>query len=206
MATHIFCILDKSGSMGFIQKATIDGYNEYIGGLKDTEGAKFYLTLFDTNVDQRIKGVEIKDVAKLDTDGYRPAGATALYDAVCETLTKAKGKVADDDKALVVIITDGEENSSREHTQQDFKKMVEELQAKGNWTFTYLGANQDAWANAQRWGFKQGNVATFNATDVGTSAAFNSMSMNSVNYVNAKGTRATASFYAADAEKLKDTE
>ncbi len=45
MSTHIFCILDKSGSMGFIQKATIDGYNEYIGGLKKTKGAKFYLTL-----------------------------------------------------------------------------------------------------------------------------------------------------------------
>lgn len=204
MATHVFCILDKSGSMGFIQKATIDGYNEYIGGLKETPDAKFYLTLFDTVVNQKVKGVAIKEVTKLDTDGYRPEGGTALYDAVCETLAAAKDKVDEKDKALVVIITDGEENSSREYSQKDFKKMVEELQDKGNWTFTYLGANQDAWANARQWGFKKGNVATFHSTSTGTTAAFASAAVNTVNYVNLRA-MSTTDFYASDADMLKET-
>ncbi len=204
--THVFCILDKSGSMGFIEQATIDGYNEYIGGLKKTKGAIFYLTLFDTVVDQRIKGVNIKDVAKLNKDGYRPDGMTALYDAVCKTLTEAKDKVGEKDKALVVIITDGQENSSREYTEKNMAKLVEELQGKGNWTFTYLGANQDAWATASQWGFKSGNVATFNATSAGASVAFASAASNTVNYVNMRGMSTTDSFYAADQEKLKDTQ
>jgi hypothetical protein len=203
--THVFCILDKSGSMGFIEKATIDGYNDYIGGLKKTKGALFHLTLFDTVVDQRIKGVNIKDVAKLDKDGYRPDGMTALYDAVCETLAEAKDKVGEKDKALVVIITDGQENSSREYTEKNMARLVEELQSKGNWTFTYLGANQDAWATASQWGFKSGNVATFNATSAGATAAFSAMSASSVNYVNTRSMSATDSFYADDADKLKDT-
>lgn len=204
MSTHIFCILDKSGSMGFIQKATIDGYNEYIGGLKKTKGAKFHLTLFDTRVTQPIVNTEIKHVARLDADGYRPDGGTALYDAVCGTLNKAKNKVGKNDKALVVIITDGQENSSREYGQKDMAKLVEELTDKGNWTFTYLGANQDAWATASQWGFNKGNVATFNATDAGATMAFASMSNNSAMYVRSSSLN-TKSFYEADADKLKET-
>lgn len=204
MSTHIFCILDKSGSMGFIRKATIDGYNEYIGGLKKTRGAKFNLTLFDTKIDKRVKNTAIKDVSKLDNDSYRPDGMTALYDAVCSTLNDAKDKVGEKDKALVVIITDGQENSSREYNQKDMAKLVEELTAKGNWTFTYLGANQDAWATASQWGFNKGNVATFNATDAGATMAFASMSSNSVNYVRSSSLN-VKDFYAGDADKLKET-
>ncbi len=123
---------------------------------------------------------------------------------MCSTINDAKDKVGKKDKALVVIITDGAENSSREYTQKDLSKLVEGLQAKGNWTFTYLGANQDAWANASKWGFDKGNVASFNATDSGATMAFASMSTNSAMYVRSSSLN-SKSFYADDAKKLKET-
>ena len=43
---------------------------------------------------------------------------------------------------LVTILTDGEENASREHSAFDIKNLIDELKLK-NWTFTYIGTDHD---------------------------------------------------------------
>ena len=76
---------------------------------------------------------------------YQPCCCTPLYDAMGFTLTKMQKYVQDVKDALVVvtIITDGLENASKEYTGAAVKSLVEQLKEKG-WSFTYMGANQDA--------------------------------------------------------------
>ena len=98
---------------------------------------------------------------KLDRENYRPRGGTALYDAVGRALTETETKVLDGEKAIVVIITDGEENSSHIETGATIKPRIERLQGQGNWTFVYLGAFANAWDEAQAMGISIGNTMRF---------------------------------------------
>lgn len=167
-------ILDKSGSMTTVRDNTISGFNEYLNNLKNTKDIKYdiNLTLFDTDV---IKGktISLDDQEMLTIETYVPSGMTALYDAVCMTIKEIEKEKK---KTLVVIITDGEENSSKEYTQEQFKTLVEEKTKEGNFTFVYLGANQDAWQNASRYGFNKDNVSNFNNSSAGVKNMYDNLS------------------------------
>ncbi len=198
--TKIFVILDKSGSMGIATDATISAFYEYILTLRDDapKSAKpvdyrVSVTLFDTEVVQLHRDLSISYVPTLTTKEYEPSGMTALYDAVGRTLADQKGDVSKDDKAMVVIITDGEENSSQEYTQEQFKAAKAELEKLGNWTFVFLGANQDVWANARRFGFAAQNVSAFNVSAAG---------MSSVSHNLANATRAYTSMDAGSTNQF----
>lgn len=198
-------ILDKSGSMSTVQQATIDGFNEYLSGLKrDTPHAMLGLTLFNHGV-QTKEPEQVKLVEDLTLQTYRPSGSTSLYDAVCSTLTRIKHKIAKDQKSLVVIITDGEENTSTEYTEKHLANLIKELEAKGNWTFVFLGANQDAFAKAGAWGVQAGNTANFNASAAGVGATFQAMSVSSAQYMRGASLK-TDSFYSKEQQdQLKNT-
>jgi uncharacterized protein YegL len=191
--TNVFFVLDKSGSMTTVRDATISGFNEYIKTLKnDGNKYKMTLSLFDTKYDSVYEDKSLEDVKDLDSTTYRPDGMTALYDAVCKTLNE-KSQVKG--KNLVVIMTDGEENSSVEYTEREMKKLIEELEKKGNWTFVFLGANQDAWATAQKFGMSSvNNVVNYNNTSVGAQAAFRSTAKATGFYARSAG-MATTDFY-----------
>jgi hypothetical protein len=201
--THLFCIVDRSGSMAGLEKATIDGYNEYVDKLRG-EKVKITTVLFDHEFITLVDSKAIKDSPKLDNETYQPRGSTALIDAVCRTINSSKDTVKKSDKALVLVITDGYENASRENKTKDMQELVQGLEKKGNWTFTYLGANQDAWATAQDWGFQQGNVANFNATGKGVGKVFAMSAANTQNFSRGSSMSATDFYSDEDKETLKD--
>lgn len=137
---------------------TIGGFNEYIDKLRKDKG-RFLITLTkfssnNTNVIYRNKNV--KNVPKLSNETYIPNGMTPLYDAIGKTVKKEKGN------NLFIIITDGHENASREYKLSDITKIIKDCEKLG-WTFIYLGADQDAWANAKGYGLSRGNVMSFNS-------------------------------------------
>lgn len=201
--TNVIVILDKSGSMEAVRQATIDGFNEYLAGLrKDTPEATLSLTLFNHAVDAR-EPQAVKYIKGITMATYEPGGSTSLYDAVCSTLKDAKKNKTD--KNLVVIITDGMENTSTTYTEKDLAKLVKELEAMGNWSFVYLGANQDAWANASQWGFRQDNVASFNATGAGIGATFSAMSAATANYTRSAGMNTKAYFSQEQKDNMEAT-
>lgn len=197
---RIHLILDKSGSMEDVRDATISGVNEYVQGLDE---GKITLTLFDTLVEVK-EPMPVKDWVPLTRDSYVPSGMTALYDAVCHTL---KG-IRDDqnkEKDLVVIMTDGLENSSKEYSQREMKKIVEDLQSKGNWTFVYLGANQDAYAEAQKYGIPTANAVSWNSSPTGTTASMNILRGATATYA-ASSLKSTTAFYSkAQQKKVEET-
>lgn len=178
--TVVTLLLDTSGSMESVRDATISGYNEYINSLKE-DGGKFKvsLTLFDTGpngklrLDQRHQAINIDDVPELTRETFRPDGGTPLYDAFCTTLNGIHDRP--DEKYLFVVLTDGGENASREYSEKQLAAMKQRLEDKGNWTFVYVGANQDSWATASKWGFSASNVSNYNSTTAGTSVLFASL-------------------------------
>src|SRR5262249_33726049 len=113
-------------------------------------------------------------VPRLELADFKPRGSTALVDAVCTTIGRIKARVlavpeAYRPKVMLVIMTDGLENASREFTSAQLREMVAEAQSVHGWEVLYLGANQDAFAEAGKYGVaKTGNVFRFDATDAGT--------------------------------------
>lgn len=206
--TVVHLLLDTSGSMESVREATIDGYNEYINSLKE-DGGKFKvsLTLFDSDHDNKIRlekryeSINVDDVEELTKETYRPNGGTPLQDAFCMTLKDIKDRP--DEKYLFVVLTDGYENSSSEYTAEDMKKLKQQFEAKDNWTFVYLGANQDAFATSKAWGFTRSNVSNFNSTAAGTGMAFATLSVATRSYSSAPS-MATSAFYTDDLQKKNE--
>ncbi len=151
-------ILDRSGSMFTIRQAAIDGFNETLNGIKKAQ-EKFgdtqehyvsLLTFCSCSMQQVMDKVPAAEARQLTLDDYAPCCCTPLYDAMGQTLTAMHRHVSgmDDVAVVVTIITDGIENDSHEYTAQSIKMLVSMLRTEG-WSFTYMGANQDAESVAQ---------------------------------------------------------
>lgn len=186
VTTLINFILDKSGSMNSIHDSVISGFNEYIHGLRNKKGAfKFSLTMFDTeSIDTPYVDADLDSVKDLNHNTYVPNAGTPLYDAVVDTIEAVYEKVKNKKNYAVVtvIMTDGEENSSRKHTQECMKDLIHKLEAEGNWTFTFMGANIDAYQAAQQFGIAAGNTVMWNSTLAGTQNAFRGLANATANY------------------------
>ena len=166
MKTRIFnlIIIDESGSMEVIKQQAINSVNETIQTIRAAqernENQEHFVTLVSFN--DRAKTINdcaaIDNIQELTAESYQPDCCTALYDAMGMSLNALRKKVADIDKVLVTVVTDGYENASQEYNLRTIKALVEKLKTKG-WVFAYLGANQDAEEvafsmsidNAMRW-------------------------------------------------------
>ena len=173
MKTRIFnlIIIDESGSMQSIKKQAIDSVNETVQSIKAAQekyaDQEHFVSLvtFHNDVKTVYECVAAADVAELTADTYIPTCCTALYDAMGISLNALRKKVAEDDKVLVTVVTDGYENASKEYSGKAIKALVDELKAK-NWIFAYIGANQDVEAVAATISIT--NVLNFEATSEGT--------------------------------------
>ena len=164
-------IIDESGSMRSIKKAAIDSVNETIQSIRaaaekyeDQEHIVSLVTFHD-DVKTVYECVPVKEVKELTAETYQPKCCTALYDAMGMSLNALRPKVAEADKVLVTVVTDGYENASKEYNGKAIKALVDELKAKG-WVFAYIGANQDVEAVAATISIT--NVMKFEATPLGT--------------------------------------
>lgn len=186
--THCVVILDKSGSMNDTYGATgkksrtISDFNEKIQMFKqvDKEGEQEvvgYFVSFNTHLDEHAWSKSASDLVEINEENYMPDGGTALQDTVVFVLKKLKEelKLRKKDAVLVSIITDGEENSSIKYSGPPgafaVKQLIEELQATGKWTITYIGANQNVEALADKYGLLRANCAVYTADTAQTSGA-----------------------------------
>jgi len=120
----------------------------------------------------------ISEVKDFDGTEFPPRGGTALHDAIGIGISNLKSQLSKKEKesdsistALVVIMTDGEENSSREYNASSIKDIIGELEKGGAWTFSYMGANQDAVLAASSYGIGAGNSINYSSTSRGASVA-----------------------------------
>ncbi len=192
--TWIVCVLDESQSMDSIKKSTIDSYNEFIDEQKKVPGmAECSLIKFNSRINKVYENVNIQNVSFISNDDYKPSTMTRLYDAVGfsikETTSKIK-KLEEDNKpskVLFVIITDGQENMSRDFDKEEIFAKITKKEKKG-WAFLFLGANQDAMKEGGKIGIKHTNTVKWEANDIGINTAFMSTSNYVSKYRNAKTT------------------
>lgn len=172
MKTRIFnlVILDESGSMQCIKQAAINSVNETVQTIRSAqkkhESQEHYASLVTFNDDVKVvyECLPVNEIKELTADDYNPDCCTALYDAMGVSLNALRKKVAEDDKVLVTIVTDGYENASKEYSGKAIKALVDELKAKG-WVFAYIGANQDVEEVAATMSIS--NAMSFEASDEG---------------------------------------
>jgi hypothetical protein len=182
--TEIVVVLDRSGSMGSISKSTVEGFNTFLNEQKNAEGEAFMtLIQFDDRYEVNYKSMPIKDVPELiERETFIPRGSTALYDSV----GKAINELQTDRDVVFVIITDGQENASKEFKSEAIKKMIETLESENKWKFIFLAANQDAIMTGGSIGIKAGSSMTWAATEGGVGNTFYAMSANIKSYRSAK--------------------
>ena len=173
----VIFLLDESGSMVSKFDQTISGFNEYLDTLqKEKKKINITLTKFSSRqVEIVYSNIPVSQAHHLTTETYHPNGDTPLYDAIGKTVNKDKSNK----KTLFVIMTDGEENSSTEYRKDTIVSLIKQQETQG-WTFVYLGADQNAWGNAQHLGLSHGNVLGYSGHD--TYATFQSLSEKTIGY------------------------
>lgn len=156
-----WCVIDCSGSMANCIKDTIEGFNLFLDN--QPKGSFLSTYLFDNTVKLFQTLTTVETAKRLDTTKYRPYGGTALLDAIGRTLTIASNCTAD--TINIVILSDGEENSSKNYTKSQVFEMIEERKGEG-WNFIFLGANQDAIKVAESYGISPSGALTFDTHHV----------------------------------------
>lgn len=234
--TYVALILDKSGSMSSIREKAIKDFNEQIQTLKSQSNSpkeitkkllkndtdtpativtNLTLVTFADTVDFLNFNEDVNIVQEISPNDYRPNGSTALMDAIGETLDRFAAEIPEiqdpDTGALIIIVTDGEENSSKryggQHGKNQLKKRIDELQATGKWTITFMGA-ENVWAISQDLGLAFGNTAKWDPSTVkGNVYALSARSLGTENYYKERLTGHTAvqNFYSSiDEAKLEE--
>jgi uncharacterized protein YegL len=181
-ATELVFILDKSGSMAGLETDTIGGFNGMLRDQQKLEGeCRITTVLFDNQYELLHDRIDIRAVRPISDKEYQVGGYTALLDAVGKTIKKMdrvqKNTAAEyrASKVMFVIITDGEENASREYASDEIKGMIEAQNQLG-WEFIFLGANIDAVETAKNFGISADRAQDFHADKEGVELNFEVMS------------------------------
>jgi hypothetical protein len=207
--TRIAVILDRSGSMATVQDATIAGFNEFIAEQRKLPGeVSVKLVKFDTEYEP-VFDQPLFAVPLLTREMFEPRGMTALYDAQGWTIDllgrelDALAEAERPSKVIVMTLTDGMENASKNYRQARVAEMIQHQREKYGWEFIYLGANQDAIAVAASMNIPAQAAMTYNANPIATRTTLYAAS----NYVSSMRTVGQAMFtdddrLAARAEDL----
>lgn len=174
---HIVILMDRSGSMDSCRTDTEGGLRAFLADQNSEfpTGTRVSLYEFDTEYGTVYENEPLSTVPDYT---LKPRGGTALLDAIGRTITTVKAKrkalpKADRPDVIMVIVTDGHENSSHEFSHATVKEMIEKRTGKG-WVFVYLGANQDAITVAASMGISRDGSMTYDTANV--AAAFTSTS------------------------------
>ncbi|MGZ5244234.1 MAG: VWA domain-containing protein [Bacteroidia bacterium] len=148
---HNLIILDESGSMESIKKTIIQGFNEIVQTVKGIEKEfpqqEHFISLVSFNgLGQKLLHFidPVSKLEQIDEKRYKPDATTPLYDAMGFGISKLRQYLTNQTNynVLVTVLTDGEENASREYSGNDIKKLIEALKME-KWTFTYIGTDHD---------------------------------------------------------------
>lgn len=199
---QIVFVVDESGSMSHISSEVISGFNKFIEDQKALKEGDMNVSLytFNNDVTKVFGNKNILEVDGLSDKTYRPSGMTALCDGIGKAINETGKELSDMDeserpsKVLIVVMTDGEENSSKEYRASQIRNMIKNQEEKYNWSFVYLGTDLKDAREAQNLGFVNSGFHTSG----NTRCAYASMSNLTANYRSS-----TCDSYTADKALLK---
>jgi len=158
----IVFIIDESGSMEGSNSDVIGGFNSFIEKQKKDNPGKITVSLYKFNnlVTQVIGNKPAAKVRKLTTEDYTPSGFTALYDAIGQAIHETDKQLSSQpekqrpDKVMLVIITDGQENASKEFSATAIKSAISTHEDLLHWSFIFLGSGLSDFKDAEALGIK----------------------------------------------------
>jgi len=169
----VFILLDRSGSMASMWKEAIDGINSYVKNLENTE---IMVAAFDTGDYMVLRNCSRKNWDPIGYKEIEPRGGTPLLDAAGRIMWSMHDSKAK--RAILVVVTDGHENSSTKFKASEIKDMTKKLTTDMNYDIVFLGANFDkigdvahqnfGWSDQSR--MVQTSARGFGGTMVGLSA------------------------------------
>lgn len=206
--THIVFLIDRSGSMSGIKTDMEGGIKTFLAEQKLLPG-KCTITAaqFDTEYEILHSLKSLNEVQELK---ITPRGDTALIDSMVRLINQAGEELSNlpeeerPERVLFVTITDGEENSSTESTNEQLAKLIKEQEEKYLWQFTYLGANQDAFNVARGFGLNVTKSMNYSTTTDGIGKMFSKLSSATTRYRSADASTLTADSFAYTTEEQKD--
>ena len=157
---HVCFVIDESGSMGGTEDDVIGGFKKVIDEQKAVKEGTCSVSYFKfaSNVEEVYIGKDVNEVEYLDGK-YRPCGLTALFDGVGTAIDKIGAwldKMPESEKPeknLIVVMTDGGENNSKEYSASKVKEMIKHQEDKYNWSFIYMGSDLTDAKDANSLGF-----------------------------------------------------
>jgi hypothetical protein len=198
--TRIAIILDRSGSMESCKESTVAGFNEFIRTQRELPGeAMVKLVQFDDQY-EAVFDMNLKMCPELTQDTFVPRGSTALLDAQGRTIVELGRELAAlpesgrPSTVIVVTLTDGMENASKEFSLDKIGEMIREQRDKYNWDFVFLGANQDAIATAAAMSIPLPSAMSYSTSKAGVAASMAAVS----HYVGAARSGLPAAFSEED--------
>ena len=151
MSSEIICIIDRSGSMSNMTKEAIGGFNQFLAEQKalPDDSCKFTLILFDHVYNIIYDAENIQNVSELTEQTYVPRGTTALYDAmgraIDDVMDRIQKEYSERPRVAVMIMTDGQENASKDYSKERLEKLVEDLKKEG-WQFVFMSSDLNSFA------------------------------------------------------------
>ena len=204
--TRIAIILDRSGSMESCKESTVAGFNEFIRTQREIPGeATVKLVQFDDQY-ETVFDKPLKECPELTQNTFVPRGSTALLDAQGRTIVELGQELAAlpeqerPSKVIVVTLTDGLENASKQYNLDKIGEMIREQRDKYNWDFVFLGANQDAIATAAAMSIPLPSAMSYSTSKAGVAATMAAVS----HYVGAARSGRSAAFSAEDRESAME--
>ena len=206
MKNYIGISRDHSGSMYSIAKAAARDYNDNIAAIKEASLANNQDTIVSVvkcgagrpaKVVREIVNSNVHVLKPLVESQYNADGnSTPLFDSVGDLIEMLQAVPDADDinvSFVVMVITDGEENSSTKWTGTKLGAKIKELQKTDRWTFVFRVPRGYARSLAQ-YGIPEGNILEWDQTERGVQAA------------SAATRAAVGNFYASRAAGVKSTD
>jgi hypothetical protein len=183
-------ILDESGSMQSIKKSIINGFNEVVQTIKavalqytEQEHTITLMSFNQLRLNTILENMPITQLNEIDEKTYLPNSNTPLFDAIGHGINNLSRIIEKENpqayNVLVTILTDGEENASKEYNGKTIKSLIEERESK-NWTFTYIGANHDVEGVASSLSIR--NIMRFEANEADIQRTFLDDRNSRINY------------------------
>ena len=158
----ICVVLDRSGSMESCRSDAVGAVNSYLRQVRDDEtiDATVSVIIFDSeSIDCIRDRCPATTCPPLEDSEYEPRSMTPLFDAVAHGVSVLSASEGDGQRHILVVMTDGQENASREHTRETIAALLKRKQEKDGWLIVYLGADHEAWEQARHLGIRAGHTA-----------------------------------------------
>jgi hypothetical protein len=186
-------VLDQSGSMFDCVESTLSGLESQNKKIKaiaqefPDQDIRVGLTVFSDEVDIRYVDLPADQLPNVNQINYRPNGGTALLDGIGLSISRVDQLLENEgDTAIIVILTDGYENVSKFFSLAQIQALIKTKEARGKFSFSFLGATLDAVDMAEKMNIRRENSAAFAKEDM-QDAVFNRVANSMINYLERKG-------------------